>query len=275
VIETRPFRAWNSGQSWVRRSYTIRGFFALCLRKWLILQGEMAERFKAHAWKANPARRVGEHRGRRTDSLGDRPRDPVQPESRWISSNRTALPVTTLASQPADGLASLEERPLPVDYSIQTEVAALRRTLGEMRVEDVDIIGLSHGGVIAIVFALENPRRVRTLTLIEPPAFWLPPNHGHVTEGAREMQALLSSLRGRSIEEEHVERFRCLLGDCAEGRSPREAPQWPQWIKVPLLVARPVYRRRLHRRSRSTPGTHRAGTRRHRRAECGIPPGDE
>ncbi len=84
---------------------------------------------------------------------------------------------------------------------------------------------------MAIVFALENPQRVRTLTQIEPPAFWLLPNHGRDTEGAREMQAFVSSLRGRPIEEGHVERFRCLLGDCAGGRSPREAPQWPQWVK--------------------------------------------
>jgi pimeloyl-ACP methyl ester carboxylesterase len=43
---------------------------------------------------------------------------------------------------------------------------------------DADIIGMSHGGVIAIVYALDDPRRVRTLILIEPPAFWMLPNYG-------------------------------------------------------------------------------------------------
>jgi pimeloyl-ACP methyl ester carboxylesterase len=143
-----------------------------------------------------------------------------------LARTRRVLNLQSLAVQ-----YGLEERALPAGYSIQTEVTALRRTLSELRVADVDVIGMSHGGVIAIVFALESPQQVRTLTLIEPPAFWLLPNHGHDTEGAREMQALLASLRGRSIEEEHVERFRCLLGDCAGGRSPREAPQWPQWVK--------------------------------------------
>jgi pimeloyl-ACP methyl ester carboxylesterase len=143
-----------------------------------------------------------------------------------LARTRRVLNLQSLAVQ-----YGLEERALPAGYSIQTEVTALRRTLSELRVADVDVIGMSHGGVIAIVFALANPQHVRTLTLIEPPAFWLLPNHGHDTEGAREMQALLASLRGRSIEEEHVERFRCLLGDCAGGRSPREAPQWPQWVK--------------------------------------------
>jgi pimeloyl-ACP methyl ester carboxylesterase len=125
----------------------------------------------------------------------------------------------------------LENRPLPAGYSLRTEVDALRATLGSMHVEIADIIGMSHGGVTALVFALENPRRVRTLTLIEPPAFWLLPNHGYNDPGARAMQELVSSVRNATIAASHVERFRCLLGDCAGGRSPRQAPQWNQWVK--------------------------------------------
>jgi pimeloyl-ACP methyl ester carboxylesterase len=125
----------------------------------------------------------------------------------------------------------LENRALPDGYSIQTEVDAFRRSLDSRQVADTDLIGMSHGGVIAIVFALANPHRVRTLTLIEPPAFWVLPNHGYDDEGARAMQELVSSLRGGSIDEQHVERFRCLLGDCAGGRSPRQLPQWPTWVK--------------------------------------------
>jgi pimeloyl-ACP methyl ester carboxylesterase len=125
----------------------------------------------------------------------------------------------------------LEDRALPSGYSIRTEVDALRRTLESKGLADVDIIGMSHGGVIAIVYGLDDPRRVRTLTLIEPPAFWMLRNHGRDDKGAREMQELVSSLRGGSVGEEHVERFRCLLGDCAGGRSARQLPQWPQWVK--------------------------------------------
>ena len=125
----------------------------------------------------------------------------------------------------------LEDRALPTGYSIRTEVDALRRTLDAHGQEDVDVIGMSLGGVVALVYALDDPGRVRTLTLIEPPAFWMLPNHGRDDKGAREMQAFVSSLRGRPVQEDHVERFRCLLGDCAGGRSPRQLPQWPQWVK--------------------------------------------
>ena len=78
---------------------------------------------------------------------------------------------------------------------------ALGRTLEAMRAGEVDVIGMSHGGVVALVFALQNPQRVRTLTLIHPyytsrmamgrrkdrgrtPGLWiatsdLPPTGGH------------------------------------------------------------------------------------------------
>src|SRR5262249_47757678 len=39
------------------------------------------------------------------------------------------------------------------------------------------------------------------------------------------------SLRDGMITEADVERFRCLVGDCKNGRSPRQAPQWNQWVK--------------------------------------------
>src|SRR5262245_41974270 len=125
----------------------------------------------------------------------------------------------------------LDGKPLPVGYELQTEVDALRASLDSMHVEVADIIGMSHGGVTGLVFALEHPRRVRTLTLIEPPAFWVLPNHGHDDPGAHQMQELVSSLRDGMITEADVERFRCLLGDCEKGRSPRQAPQWNQWVK--------------------------------------------
>ena len=123
----------------------------------------------------------------------------------------------------------LENRPLPDGYSLHSEVQALGATLDAMRVDDVDIIGMSHGGVTALVFALENSGRVRTLTLVEPPAFWVLPNHGFDDAGAREMQEFVSARRNTTVTESDVERFRCLLGDCAAGRSPRQAPQWTQW----------------------------------------------
>ena len=125
----------------------------------------------------------------------------------------------------------LEGRRLPVGYTLQTEVNALRSSLDAAHVDVADIVGMSHGGVTGLVFMLQNPRRVRTLTLIEPPAFWVLPNHGYDDPGARAMQDFVNSLRDATITEAQVERFRCLLGECEGGRSPRQAPQWNQWVR--------------------------------------------
>lgn len=125
----------------------------------------------------------------------------------------------------------LEDRPLPASYSLMTEVTALRVALDGLAVERTDLIGMSHGGVTALLFALGSPHRVRTLTLVEPPAFWVLPNHGHADPGASQMQQFVGSLRGATITDVHVERFRCLLGECAGGRSSRRAPQWGPWVK--------------------------------------------
>ena len=86
----------------------------------------------------------------------------------------------------------LDGKPLPAGYQLQTEVDALRASLDSNHVEVANIIGMSHGGVTGLVFALQNPRRVRTLTLIEPAAFWVLPNHGYDDAGAREMQEFAS-----------------------------------------------------------------------------------
>jgi pimeloyl-ACP methyl ester carboxylesterase len=124
----------------------------------------------------------------------------------------------------------LENRALPMDYTLNSEVEALKLALDASRIDSADVIGMSHGGVTALVFALKYPKRVRTLTVIEPPAFWVLPNHGRSTPGAREMQEFVSSLRNATITEAHVEQFRCLLGECTGGRSPRNAPAWNNWV---------------------------------------------
>ncbi|WP_110173383.1 hypothetical protein [Luteitalea pratensis] len=57
------------------------------------------------------------------------------------------------------------------------------------------------------------------------------PNHGRDDAGARAIQDFLNSMRNSTVSEADVERFRCLLGDCAGGRSPSQAPHWNQWVR--------------------------------------------
>src|SRR5262249_58267077 len=90
---------------------------------------------------------------------------------------------------------------LPPDYSIGTEVAAVDETLKRLGVRvPVDFVGHSLGALIALQFALEHPAKVRTLTLAEPPAFWIVPKKElRDTPDMRAMYELLITL-GPKVE---------------------------------------------------------------------------
>lgn len=71
---------------------------------------------------------------------------------------------------------ALANQSLPPGYSIKSESAALAQALDSLAItERVDLVGHSFGALMALDFALDRPDRVRTLVLIEPPAFWVVP----------------------------------------------------------------------------------------------------
>jgi pimeloyl-ACP methyl ester carboxylesterase len=63
---------------------------------------------------------------------------------------------------------------LPAGYSVKTESNALDATIHDLGVkEPVDFVAWSYGADVTLDFAIDHPRLVRTLTLIEPPALWV------------------------------------------------------------------------------------------------------
>lgn len=105
--------------------------------------------------------------------------------------------------------------PFPADYGIPTEREALRITVDELGLESFDLAGWSHGGLVALAFALEYPERVRTLTLIEPEAAWIPRESGHAKDALAEAEAYDRSFTGREITIDDLKGFlvRAGLGD--------------------------------------------------------------
>jgi pimeloyl-ACP methyl ester carboxylesterase len=89
----------------------------------------------------------------------------------------------------------------------------------------VDLVGWSYGGLIAQDFALDNPGRVRTLTLIEPPAFWALDRQEENDPDIRHMKELLHSFHG-DITVSQLQDFVCGLGDCPSSQVLREDTQW-------------------------------------------------
>lgn len=70
-----------------------------------------------------------------------------------------------------------------VDFLVETE--AHRPLLGD----GAHLVGHSYGGVVALLLAAQNPDRVRSLTVIEPPAFGIT-EHPAVVRTRHELNAL-------------------------------------------------------------------------------------
>jgi len=125
------------------------------------------------------------------------------------------------------------KQPLPEDYSIGTEVAAVDETLNRLGVRiPADFVGHSLGALIALQFALVHPEKVRTLTLAEPPAFWVVTQEElHRTPDMRAMYEMLLTL-GPKVEptDEQWIRFRCLLGECHLEKPEVGGAGWQEWV---------------------------------------------
>jgi len=125
----------------------------------------------------------------------------------------------------------LEDRPLPAGYSVALESAALAAALdGRGVTHPVDLVAWSYGALVTLNFALDHPERVRTLTLIEPPALWVLSATGQMDpQSERELAALraVHPAPDGAVSEEQLAGFLRQAGLCPPGQRPEELPLWP------------------------------------------------
>ncbi len=139
--------------------------------------------------------------------------------------HRKVIRVQLLAVQ-----LGLDNRPLPENYSVSFESNALRETLDSLALtQPFDIVAWSFGALITLDFALNNPGRIRTLTLIEPPALWVLRETGKFDDVAKQKADYFLTFKG-DISEDMLARFLVDAGFVAPGQSPRELPQWNRWL---------------------------------------------
>lgn len=119
--------------------------------------------------------------------------------------------------------------PLPPSYSVDYEVAALSKTLDELSIEQADLAGWSYGSLIALSFALHNSHRVRSLTLIEPPAFWVLRSRGPLPQQLLDDEVFMQTLAKDHVSEEQLIAFLQFAGLVSNNVNPRTLPQWPVW----------------------------------------------
>lgn len=166
------------------------------------------------------------------------------PHARDLSSDFDVIRVQTLNVQAAG-----RGGPMPSGYSVVAEADALRQTLSFIGVDGpVDLVGSSYGAVVALHFAAAYPERVRTLTLFEPPAFWILPDAEYERDAiAREIRELTSTMTSSAApSDEQLFRFRCLLGTCPPAIPDPADPARADWdlsrLAMRGLSATPAHR---------------------------------
>jgi len=156
----------------------------------------------------------------------------------WIPhQERLAATRRVARVQPLSVQFGLDERALPADYSVKMESGALAATIDELGVnEPIDVVAWSYGAAITLEYALDNPARVRTLTLIEPPAFWtLDATQSWDDEARRESEAVRTLYAGMkvrgNVSEDDLATFVLAVAISPPDKNPRELPGWPAWVK--------------------------------------------
>lgn len=129
----------------------------------------------------------------------------------------------------------LEGRALPPDYSVSMESHALGASIDEIQREGaLDLVAWSYGAVITLDYALGHPERVRTLTLIEPPAFWALEATGRMDDQSRrerdELEAIHAEMKD-DVTEEQLARFVRNAALCPPDKRPETLPAWPLWVQ--------------------------------------------
>lgn len=170
------------------------------------------------------------------------------PHARELSSDFDVIRVQTLNVQAAGSRA-----PMLSDYSVAAEASALHQTLSVIGVTgQVDLVGSSLGAVVALHFATTYPERVRTVTLFEPPAFWILPDEEYERDHVvREIRDLTSAMTPSAApSDEQLFRFRCLLGACPPGIPDHADPARAEW-DVSRLAMRGLAAVPAHRENRA------------------------
>jgi pimeloyl-ACP methyl ester carboxylesterase len=136
-------------------------------------------------------------------------------------------------AQPLTVQLGLDDEPVPENYSIEMESAALAAAIDRFHPDGpIDLVGWSYGGHVSLDFALDHPERVRSLTLIEPPAFWVLEAAGDPLY-AREREAVrpLGDKFRDGLSEEDLVEFVNYASLVPPGTRPQDLPGWPTWME--------------------------------------------
>ncbi len=125
----------------------------------------------------------------------------------------------------------LEGKPLPKDYSLSYESQDLAKTINGLGIEKADFVAWSYGAAITLDFALNNPEKINSLTLIEPPAIWTLRIKGLLTKELDADESQMADLSTANVTEEQLAWFAHFAGFVPRSVDPKSVPQWPTWVQ--------------------------------------------
>lgn len=147
-----------------------------------------------------------------------------RPHAQRLAERRQVILVQLLAVD-----HGLKGEPLPADYSVETESRALGKALDALGLPRADFAAWSFGAETLLDFALGHPERVNTMTLIEPPAFWVLRCRGQLSPEAAGFQQTLQTFGPGDITEAQLAQFTHFAGFVPLDVVPQSVPQWPVW----------------------------------------------
>ncbi|MEU5540049.1 alpha/beta hydrolase [Streptomyces sp. NPDC020362] len=115
-------------------------------------------------------------------------------------------------------------------YTAAIERDSLSMTVDALGVETADFAGWSAGGRALVEFALAHPERVRTLTLVEPAAYWILDGLGECDPEVARLNRFLHALAGQDVNEDDLAEFLELAGLTPSKDQARDHPAWPRWV---------------------------------------------
>jgi pimeloyl-ACP methyl ester carboxylesterase len=171
----------------------------------------------------------------------------------WVSwiphAERLSARWRTIRVQPIHNELGSAGQPGDPGYTAETERESLRITLDALGIEAAHFAGWSAGGNALIEFALAYPRRVRTLTLVEPGAFWILEQLGEVDPHVERTNAFIHALFGKDVTEDDLAAFLEATGLASSKEEARSDPYWER--AVPHRMALSWYSEDFDRSGRS------------------------
>jgi pimeloyl-ACP methyl ester carboxylesterase len=154
------------------------------------------------------------------------------PHAARLSEHRMAVRVQLRSVELAEA-----GEPYPSDYGTLTEREALRATVDALRLDRFDLAGWSYGAHVALAFTLAYPERVRTLTIIEPPAVWVSRESGHSSPELAASERFDRSMAGRTITVDDLKGFLVRAGFGQPGDDFEAMPSWATWVRNRQVVS--------------------------------------